>query len=544
MKWLGSLLLLFLCTVAFADHERDAPAKPATLMAGLGNHQHPVSTSNKEAQKFFDQGLTLLYAFNHDEAFRSFARAAELDPNLAMASWGMALVKGPNYNLEANDEQWQAAHARLEKALKLAAQAPEPERDYIQALAKRYSPDPKADRKQLVVAYKEAMGELTRKYPDDLDAATLYAESIMNLRPWKLWTRDRKPEEGTEEILGVLDGVLRRNPNHPGANHYYIHAIEASPHGERGLPCALRLQGLVPAAGHLVHMPAHIYIRVGDYAAAARSNQQAIAADEAYIKKYDVKGVYAMMYYPHNIHFLAAARCFQGRAADAKQAADQLAEHVRPHVESMPMLEGFLLMQPMVLVRFNRWDEILAAKLPDQKRQLTRAVWHFARALACLAKGQIQEAERERREFLDRKNSLPMDAMGSQWNTAQSVLGIAAKVLDAKMALAHDERPKAVELLRQAVQLEDALNYGEPPDWMLPVRETLGAVLLQGGEHAEAARVFRAGLAQYPRSGRCLLGLRESLKAQKKDYEARLVDQEFRASWQDADDKEPDLKSF
>jgi tetratricopeptide (TPR) repeat protein len=544
MKRLGVLLLFFLSGVTFADHEKDMPAKPATLMAGLGKHHHPVSTDNQEAQKLFDQGLTLLYAFNHDEAARSFVRAAELDPNLAMAYWGIALVKGPNYNLDADDEQWRAAHTALQKALKLVVTAPEPERDYVQALAKRYSPDPKADRRQLAAAYKDAMGELARKYPDDLDATTLYAESAMNLRPWKLWTPEGRPAEGTEEILGVLEAVLRRNSDHPGANHYYIHAIEASPHAERGLPCAVRLQRLVPAAGHLVHMPAHIYMRIGNYAAAARSNEQAIAADQAYITKYDVKGVYAMMYYPHNIHFLAAAHCFQGRGADAKKAADQLAAHVGTHVEEMPMLEGFLLMQPIVLVRFNRWDEVLAAKLPDEKRQLTRATWHFARALACLAQGKGQEAERERREFLERKQSLPKDAKVSDWNTVQSVLGIAEAVLDAKIALSRDDRPKALELLRQAVQMEDALNYGEPPDWMLPVRETLGAVVLLGGDAAEAEKVFRAGLAQYPRNGRCLLGLGESLKVLKKDYAARLIAQEFQTAWQNADSKEPDLKGF
>jgi tetratricopeptide (TPR) repeat protein len=544
MKRLVILLLPVLSGFALADHDKDRPAKPATLMPGLGTHRHPVATESAEAQRFFDQGLTLLYAFNHDEAARSFARAAEFDVNLAMAYWGLALVQGPNYNLDADDQRWKAAHAALEKALKLADKAPEPERDYIRALAKRYAPDPKADRQQLAVAYKEAMSELSRKYPDDLDAATLHAESAMNLRPWKLWTPDGNPAEGTEAILAVLESVLRRNPNHPGAKHYYIHAIEASPHPERGLACARRLETLIPGAGHLVHMPAHIYMRVGDYAAAARSNEQAIAADLAYINKYEVKGVYPMMYYPHNIHFLAAARCFQGRGADAQKAADLLAGSVGPHVEDMPMLEGFLLMQPMVLVRFNRWEDVLTAKLPNDKRPLTRAAWHFARASAYLAQGKADEADRERGQFLDRKKSLPKEAKVSDWNTAQSVLGIAELVLDARFALARNERPKALDLLRQAVQMEDALHYGEPPDWMLPVRETLGAVLLLGGDAAEAEKVFRAGLLQYPRSGRCLFGLRESLHLQKNEYAARQIDLEFEAAWRSADTKEPDLRGY
>jgi tetratricopeptide (TPR) repeat protein len=530
--------------LGLASQHEEKGGQPATLMEGLGKHHHPVAASNAQAQKFFDQGLTLLYAFNHEEAVRSFARAAALDPQLAMAYWGLALVKGSNYNLAADDEQLKAANAALQKALELAAKAPQHENDYIQALAKRYSPDVKADRQQLAVAYKTAMSELARKYPDDLDAATLYAESAMNLRPWKLWTKDGKPAPGTEEILSVLESVLRRNPDHPGANHYYIHAIEASPYAERGLPSARRLDQLIPAAGHLVHMSAHIYMRVGDYAAAAQANERAIAADQAYLKKSGAKGVYPMMYYSHNIHFLAAAHCFQGRGADALKAADQLAAHVGPHVQAMPMLEGFLLMQPIVLVRFQRWDDALGAKLPDDQRDLTRAMWHFARALAYGAKNKHADADAERQQFLKRKQAVPADAKLNEWNTAQSVLAIADLVLQGRMAMVQGKRSEGIALLRQAVPLEDALNYGEPPDWMLPVRETLGAALLIGGEPAAAEEVFRAGLKQYPRSGRCLFGLCESLKAQKKEFAARLVAQEFQAAWQNADKKELDLQGF
>lgn len=543
MKYAGFLLVV-VCSYVLADHPPAKPAVSTTLMAGLGSHHHPVSTQNAQAQKFFNQGLILLYAFNHDEAARSFAQAAAIDPNLAMAYWGIALVKGPNYNLDAEEEQWKAAYDALQKALSLAGQASEPEGDYIRTLAKRYSADPKADRAKLALAYKEAMGELARKYPDDLDAATLYAESAMNLRPWKLWTLDRKPAEGTEEILVLLESILRRNPDHPGANHYYIHAIEASPYPERGLPSAQRLATLVPAAGHLVHMPAHIYMRIGDYAAAARANVQAAAADEAYLKNRNIQGAYPMMYYSHNLHFLALAHAFQGRFADARQAADRLVAHVGPHVQEMPLLEGFLTVPALMLVRFHRWDDILALAAPDEKRQLTRAVWHFARAAAYIAKGQVQEAERERQAFLSAKRALPADAKVSDWNTAEQVLGIAENVLDARLALARGDRPRAIGLLRQAVQGEDALNYGEPPDWFLPVRETLGAVLLAGGDAAEAEKVFRAGLQQHPRSGRCLFGLRESLRAQKKDYAAQLVTQEFQAAWQNADEKELRLGDY
>jgi tetratricopeptide (TPR) repeat protein len=415
--------------------------------------------------------------------------------------------------------------------------APAQERDYIQALAKRYAPDPKADRMKLAVAYKEAMGHLARKYPDDLDAATLYAESAMNLRPWKLWTPDGKPEEGTQEILDILESVLQRNPDHPGANHYYIHAVEASRSPQRALPCARRLATLVPAAGHLVHMPAHIYIRVGDYAAAARANEQAIRADQDYIRKYAPKGVYPVMYFPHNIHFLAIAHCFQGRSEDARKAAQLLARQVEPHVEKMPMLEGFLLVPTMVLVRFQRWDDILALPEPPAERPVSRALRHFARALARLANKQMKEAEKEREAFLALKKQIPDDFKLGDWNTAQSVLSIAGAMLDARLALARQDRTRALALLRKAVAMEDALQYGEPPDWIYPVRETLGAVLLLGGDAAEAEKVFRAALEKHPRSGRSLFGLRESLMAQKKDYDARLVDQQFQAAWKNADGK-------
>jgi hypothetical protein len=544
MRRLAVPLLLAACLPAAADHPADKPAGRAVLTPGLGDVRHPVSTRVPEAQQFFDQGLAYLYAFNHDEATRSFARAAELDPALAMAYWGVAVSKGPNYNLDADDEQWKAAYAALQTALKLADAAPEPERDYVRALAKRYGPDPKADRKPLAAAYKQAMGELARKYPDDLDAATLYAESAMNLRPWKLWGADGKPAEGTEEILAVLESVLRRNPNHTGANHYYIHAVEASPAPERGLASAARLRTLAPAAGHLVHMPAHIHMRVGDYAAAADANERAAAADEAYIRARKPVGAYPMMYYPHNLHFLAAARAFQGRAADAQAAADRLTAHVGPHVAAMPMLEGFLVMPHQVRVRFHKWDDILAAPPPPEAQKTVRAVWHFTRALAHLAKGDAAKADREREAFRTARKAVPEEAMVSDQNSAAKVLLLADTVLDARFALAGKDRPKAVSLLRAAVKLEDELSYVEPPDWILPTREALGAALLLGGEAAEAETVFRDNLRKYPREGRSLFGLRESLTAGKKDHAARLVDLEFRAAWAAADPKELRIEDY
>ncbi len=538
MRHLSVPLLVLLVGIALADHPPAKERKPATLMDGLGNHHHPVSTKNAEAQKFFDQGLILIYAFNHDEAAQSFARAAELDPDLAIAYWGIALVKGPNYNLDADEEQWKAANEALQEALKLAHKASEPERGYIHALAKRYAPDPKADRKPLAAAYKQAMAELAKKYPDDLDAATLYAESAMNLRPWELWTPDGKPAEGTEEILAVLESVLRRNPDHPGANHYYIHVIEASPFPERGLGCAERLKTLAPAAGHLVHMPSHIYMRLGDYAAAAKANDQAIAADEAYLKASNAHGAYPMMYYSHNIHFLAVARAMEGRFTDAKKAADKLAVHVGPHVKDMPMLEGFMPTPTLVLARFNRWKEILESPAPDPKMFTTTALWHFARGLALAAQGKPNEAGKEREAFLALRKAIPADTPYSDRNKAQSVLAVAEDVLEARLAFAQGDKKAAIACLQKAIKAEDALNYMEPSDWFLPVRESLGAVLHLSGDYAAAEAVFRSDLERNRRNGRSLFGLRESLKNQGKTYAAQMVDQEFQAAWKNAEVKE------
>jgi tetratricopeptide (TPR) repeat protein len=510
-------------------------SKPAVLLPGMGKHHHPVATRHPEAQRFFDQGLTFIYAFNHDAAIRAFRRAAEIDPELAMAYWGIALALGPNYNADADPEQLKEALTALRQAQKLAAKAPEPERAYIAAEAKRYADDPKADRKKLAVAYKDAMQELSARYPDDLDAATLYAESAMNLRPWDLWTKDGKPAEGTPDILAVLEGVLRRNPEHPGANHYYIHAIEASPWPERGLPSADRLRTLVPGAGHLVHMPAHIYVRIGDYEQAARQNERAMAADEAYLFRSGATGIYPMMYYSHNIHFLAFARAMQGRSGDALRAAEQLTAHVGPHVKDMAMLEGFMPTPTLVLVKFRRWEEILKLPAPDAKQPIATALHHFARGMALAGTGKIADAGKTRESFTAAVKAIPADAMYGERNKAREVLAVADNTLAAWIALAQNDRKLAVELLRQAVAAEDALNYMEPPDWWLPTRETLGRVLLQAGQHAEAEQTFRAELARHPRNGRSLFGLMECLKAQNKDYESGMVRQQYEAAWQRAD---------
>ena len=531
--------LFFLAsTISYAQHHATAPAGTGTvtLVPGLGAHHHPTSTANAEAQRFFEQGLILVYAFNHDEAARSFRRAAELDPQMAMAYWGIALAAAPNYNSTTMDEaRRQTAHEALEKALALAAKAPEHERAYIAAMRKRISNVAGADQRKLSLDYKEAMAALMQRYPDDLEAATLYADAAMILNAWKLWSPDGRPATGTEEIVSVLESVLRREPRHIGANHLYIHAVEASLLPERALPSADRLGQLSPAAGHLVHMPAHIYQRLGDYESSARVNDLAARADRAYIEANGAEGIYPAAYYSHNLHFLAAAYSMQGRFRDALAAAEGLEANVRPRLPQMSFLEDFLPTKTQLLVRFRRFDDILKSPEPPASLTYTNALWHWARALAYTATGKTQQALAEQKTFAAAAKALPANARFGA-NLGRDVLQIAEHVLSARIAGARGERKLAIELMRQAVALEDALAYSEPPDWYYPpTRESLGGALLANGEYAEAERVFRAELERNRRNGRALFGLSESLRAQGKTYAAALVRQEFERAWKNAD---------
>ena len=534
---------LFTNTPAQHEHHSSIDAKPIALIAGLGEVHHPVSTTNAQAQQFFNQGLALVYGFNHDEAVRSFKRAGDLDPKLAMAHWGVALALGPNINLPVDAEHEKAAYEAVQMARSLLPDASEPERAYIEALTKRYSNDPKAERSKLDVAYKNAMAEVARRFPDDLDAATLYAESLMDLRPWQFWSSDGKPAEGTQEMVAVLESVLRRNPDHLGANHYYIHAVEASLHPEWALPSAQRLKVLAPAAGHLVHMPAHIDIRTGYYDAAARSNAYAAEADRQYFKATGEQGMYPMMYYSHNLHFLAVANSMQGRYQDAKRAADQLNEHLGgylheggPMIEAMlPMIDAFTPTPTLITVRFRRWDDILKSAQPDQKLVFTTALWHFARAMAYASTGKVDNAEKEQQLVASAVKAFPANAMYGGFNRASSVFGIVEGVLGARIAMAKGDKRSSIAMLKKAVELEDSLNYDEPEDWYIPVRESLGGVLILNGDYAEAEKVFRAELEKHARNGRALFGLRESLRAQGQKLAADFAGREFEVAWKNAD---------
>jgi tetratricopeptide (TPR) repeat protein len=502
-------------------------------MTGVGTLHHPVSSKNAQAQAFFDQGLRLIYAFNHDEAGRSFRRATELDPKLAIAWWGVAEAVGPNYNDPASDERFKLAHDAIQKAADLSESASPSEKAYIQAMQKRFPADQKADRRQAAEQYRDAMREVVNNFPDDLDAATLFAESGMNLHPWGLWHVDGTPEEGTEEVVATLESVLKRDPEHMGAMHYYIHAVEASRSPQRALAAANKLAAMAPAAGHLVHMPAHVYIRTGDYEAAVKTNQLAAAADRAYIKASGVEGIYPMMYYSHNLHFIAMSAAMNGNYTEAKKSAEMLATHVAPGVKQMPPLEGFMTIPIAVDVRFHKWDAIMATKQPDESMKITTVFWHFARGMALAGKGKGTDAEAELKIVSEAEKATPEDvpfAMPVN-NKAKDVLKIAENVLAAKIAMAKSDRDGAITNLQEAVAIQDTLKYNEPQDWFYPVRESLGAAQMMKGDAPGAEKTFRDDLDRNPRNPRSLYGLQEALKKQGRDYDAGFVERQFKSAW-------------
>ena len=548
-------LLASLCGVAAAQHRHNdgSPSQfspcsrqyaPATLLPGLGNLNHPVSTKNPDAQRFFNQGLTLVYGFNHEEAARSFRRAAELDPTLAMAYWGIALSVGPNINIDIDPDCERFAYEAVQTAQRLAgAPTTSPsDRAYVRALAARYTNAPNPDLQQLSVNYMVAMGDLVRAFPNDLDAATLYAESIMDLRPWKLWDNCGKPAHDTDEILRLIASVLSRDSKHIGANHYKVHALEASNDPASARASADLLRTLVPNAGHLIHMPSHIYARVGRYDLAAASNENAVRVDEPYVRacaaSIDAPAclpVYVGHYYSHNLLFLTVSYGMQARSQDALRVAQQTADNARRYIRQQPSLEHFLPAPPMMLVRFQRWDDILnSTPPPDPGLRITSAMWHWARGMAYAAKGQIDKAATEQRLFAADAQTVPADMSWGN-NTAGAMFPIPANMLRGKIAAARGDGKAAVQFMRLALDAEAALVYDEPDPWFVPVRESLGGVLLRAGHAREAEQAFRDDLRRNPNNGRSLFGLRESLKAQGKLREARRVNEEFLRAWRHAD---------
>jgi tetratricopeptide (TPR) repeat protein len=535
MKTLAHFLCLVLsCLGAVAqDHASHAQSHPVALVTGLGDLHHPVSTKNPQAQQFFDQGLRFIYVFNHDEAARSFQHAAELDPKLAMAYWGVAEAVGPNYNDPADPDRYRQAHEAVQKAVDLSEGASPSDQSYIQALAKRFPADPKSDLKKAAEDYRDAMRQVVSEFPDDLDAATLFAEAGMNLHPWGLWHVDGTPETGTDEIVSTLESVMKRDPNHLGAIHYYIHAVEASATPERALAGANKLAALAPGAGHVVHMPAHVYIRTGDYEAAVKTNEEAAAVDRAYIKATGVQGIYPMMYYSHNLHFIAMCAAMNGNYAESRKNADLLVENVGPHVKDMPPLEGFMTIPVAVEIRFHHWNELLKMARPDSSMKTATVFWHFGHGLALAGTGKIAEAEAEYKIVSDAEAATPPDVIFQMPinNKAKDIMRIAKDVLGAKIAVAKKDNGGAIDKLREAVAIQDTLKYGEPPDWFYPVRESLGGILLVNGDAAGAEQVFRDDLDRNLRNPRSLWGLHQALLEQKRGYDAGFIQKQFESSW-------------
>lgn len=523
-----------------SNETQAAPTPEVTgkILPGLGNWHHPISTKSPEAQTFFDQGLTLVYAFNFDEAKRSFQRASKLDPAASMPYWGIALSLGPSYNSSTNvsTANEKEAYEALQKAKKLAAVGPENERAYIDALSKLFSADDGADPAKLAHDYIPAARDLKNKYPDDPDAATLYGAVLMDLHTKKLWTPEGAPSEDTLEIVAVFEEVLRRWPDHPGANHLYIHTMEASPFAERALPSAHRLETLVPAAGHLVHMPAHIYMRTGDYSAAVKSNLDAIATDRIYLKYLRDLGTtnsgYQFGYAEHNFSFLTAAADMGGEYEPAEKAAKELAADAAPLIDEAAYVEGYMINTMLVPARFTKWDDVLAIAAPDAKLKGLTFFWHYVRGCAFAAKKQTQQAESERDAMEQIYKELPVGrAFGMMPNDWSTMHDMAAGALNARIALAHGDFSAAVEKWRAAILVEDHMVYHEPSDWYYPMRESLGAAFLLAGQPAEAEKVFRDDLSRNPRSPRSLFGLWKALEAEQKPADADWARRSFEAAW-------------
>jgi tetratricopeptide (TPR) repeat protein len=517
------------------DHAAGDGTREATLLPGMGDTHHAINTRNADAQKFFDQGLTLVYGFNHDEAILSFKKAAALDPASPMPHWGIALALGPNINSDVDAGREKAAYEAIQQALRLARRANAKELAYVRALATRYSNDPKADLKALSVKYAEAMRGLAAAYPDDDDAVTLFAEALMDLRPWQLYSLDGTPADGTLEIVNILERVLARSPKHVGANHYYIHATEASLSPERALPSAKRLETLVPAAGHLVHMPAHTYMRTGDYAGARDANQRAAEVDRKYIEETNAGGFYPAMYYNHNLDFLASAAMMTGQYAVARKAADELVANVTPMLADMAMLEPFAAKVLYVQLRFGKWDEVLATPAPPAAQRLLTALYHYGRGVAHSMKGQVAEAEADRAAFAAARQAVPAETMWGL-NTAAGVLAVAGAALDGRIASARGDVNAAVDAWKKAIAADDALGYNEPADWYYPTRESLGAVLLKAERFLEAREVYRQDLERNPDNPRSMQGLALALAGTyPEDRNAQVLRGRASKAWENAD---------
>jgi len=516
-----------------------APAEEAVpLYDDLGDYHYEVTTSVPLAQRYFDQGLRLYYAFNHAEAIRAFREAQRLDPQCAMCWWGEGISWGPNINLPMDSASGVAAYAATQRAIAERDRASEREQALIDALAVRYEPVPPADRARLDQAYSDAMADVDRRYPTDPQVSTLYAESLLDLRPWDYWNEAGEPNPGIAAALSHLEAVIAQDPRHPGACHFYIHAVEEV-YPERAVPCAERLAALMPGAGHLVHMPGHIYIRVGRYLDAVEANQHAVHADEAYIQdQHPGMGMYTAGYYPHNYDFMAFAAMMIGRSDLAISSAESVTRLLPEELFGAPgmdFLQHWSVRPLQMRIRFARWDEILATPSPRADFPHAVAMWHYARGRALAATGDVDGAEQELAALREIESSAALGELKLEYNQSADLLGIGDRVLSGWIAAGSGRWDEAVASMREAVAREDALLYGEPPEWSIPPRQDLGAVLLAAGRPAEAEQAFRQDLEHFPENGWSLRGLTLALRAQGKTDEADRTDAEFQRVWATAD---------
>ena len=546
---LALLLAFAVAGSATAQHNRHDPRvlredprlagdQIAPVLEGLGEHSRKVTTGSARAQLFFNQGLRLTYGFNHKEALRAFKEAARLDPQCAMAYWGWALVLGPNLNLPMREEVIPQAWEAIQLALENKQHVSQKERDLIDALAKRYSEDPKADRAALDTAYASAMENLYTQYPDDSDVATLYAAALMNLSPWYYWTPDGRPVGRTREFLAVLESVIKRDPKHEGALHYYIHAVEPVDPA-RGIAAADALRGQAPGAGHLIHMPSHIYMQVGRYAEAFEANALASAADEGYITQCQAQGIYPLNYYPHNVHFLVWAATMQGRSKEALEASVRVAKRVPEDFRGndWALYQTFLSMPLYTMVRFGMWEEILEQPKPGDGTTYWTGVYHYARGVAHTYLGNEKKAKKEREALDEIRNSAGADELIIGFSNARTLLTIAAEVLQGESAAAAGRHDEAIAHLDRAVRLEDSLLYNEPPSWHYPIRHILGAVLLAANRPKEAEVVYWQDLARNQENGFALNGLVQAYDAQGRKAQAEATRKRFESAWEAADVK-------
>ena len=520
-------LLTVATLISCATVESIAPdSTGARLYDGLDRYHRPITTTSDDAQRWFDQGLQLVFGFNHDEAVRSFKEAAARDPEAAMPWWGVALCLGMNINDPViTEERWRDAHAAAQRALALIDDETALERALVEAVAKRYTWPAPEEQKTYDEAYAAAMKPVYEEHSDDSDIGVLYAESLMDLQPWDYWDNHRDPKGNTLEFVGVIEKVLAAHPDHPGASHLYIHAMEAGPSPEKAVPYADRLRTRIPGAGHLVHMPSHIYARVGRYGDAADSNVEAVAADRAYLKEAPKPGIYTV-YYAHNQHFLAFASMMEGRFEPAMQAARDLEKDMPDDVlrEFAFLIEGIMPTNYHVLIRFGKWNEVLEEALPAEHRLVTRAVHYYARGIANSALGRTEEAKAEIAHFEEAVAKVPED----WWvfnNKMHDVLPIARAMLAGELAFREGRLDDAWSALRQGIEAEDRLIYDEPPGWMLPVRHAMGALLMSAGEHAEAERLYREDQERHPGNVWSLVGLQQSLAAQRRSNEANALEE-------------------